>query len=435
MRGSRTATSEYPYITPLHSRISSASATHRYPANLNPLPSTLRPPCPARERLMSWKPATRRIFRDTTGRTIDLPDEFVERVQQVLLHGYAESTLETYASGLLSYHVFCDSRNIPEDQRAPCSSDLVSSWIATLAGNYAGTSIKNYVHGVRAWHIIHGVNWKIDKASFDTMISGAERLQPKHSHKKKRQPFTMDYITKILGDFDQTDPLDTACGGCLTTSFFCAARVGELTVPTLKDFDQQKHVTKEQIRRATDRNGFETTVIHVPSTKSSPVQGEDLYFSKQLGVADPDTWLRNHLSLNKPEATEHLFTYSHTASNRTTRRPLTKSAFMQRIHKAARKLGLPVLQGHGIRIGATLEYLLRGVPFDAVRVIGRWKSDAFLLYLRKHAEIMAPYMQPDIHQEFLRYTMPPVRCKCTPSTLGIHGAGCVAHSYPYGNRS
>ncbi|KAJ3818384.1 hypothetical protein F5880DRAFT_1463307, partial [Lentinula raphanica] len=79
------------------------------------------------------------------------------------------------------------------------------------------------------------------------------------------------------------------------------------------------------------------------------------------------------------------------------RRALTKSAFIQRIHRAARNKGLPLLQGHGIRIGATLEYLLRGVPFDAVRVIGRWQSDAFLLYLRKHAEIMAPYLQPELH--------------------------------------
>ncbi|KAJ7223915.1 hypothetical protein C8J57DRAFT_955046, partial [Mycena rebaudengoi] len=57
------------------------------------------------------------------------------------------------------------------------------------------------------------------------------------------------------------------------------------------------------------------------------------------------------------------------------------------------------IQGHGIRIGASLLYLLRGVPFDVVKTLGRWASDAFLLYLRKHAQIMAPYIQanPGIH--------------------------------------
>ncbi|KZT18308.1 hypothetical protein NEOLEDRAFT_1030631, partial [Neolentinus lepideus HHB14362 ss-1] len=92
-------------------------------------------------------------------------------------------------------------------------------------------------------------------------------------------------------------------------------------------------------------------------------------------------------------------------------RPLTKTAFIQRLSKAARAAGIDPLQGHGIRIGATLEYLLRGVPFDVVKVKGRWASDAFILYLRKHAQILAPYMQavPEVHEHFVRYTMPPVR--------------------------
>ncbi|KAF5374416.1 hypothetical protein D9757_011845 [Collybiopsis confluens] len=330
--------------------------------------------------------------------------------------GYAESTRETYASGLLAFHVFCDTQNIPEDQRAPCGRDLLYAWMATMAGSYAGTSIKNYVHGVRAWHIIHGIEWELDQATFDTMIHGAERLRPAQSRLKKRQPYTVDYITQILMDLDRTNPFDVACGACLTTAFYCVARLGELTVPTLKDFSPNKHVTTQSIREDTDRNGLRTTVIHVPCTKASQTQGEDIYFSKQLGTTDPDEWLKLQLTTNKPATTEHLFTYSQRGS---TRKPLTKHAFIQRIHKAAKNKGLPALQGHGIRIGATLEYLLRGVPFDVVRAMGRWQSDAFLLYLRKHAVIMAPYMQPELHHNTIRYTMPPVRCECSPTARGI----------------
>ncbi|KAF9011022.1 hypothetical protein BDZ89DRAFT_909974, partial [Hymenopellis radicata] len=73
--------------------------------------------------------------------------------------------------------------------------------------------------------------------------------------------------------------------------------------------------------------------------------------------------------------------------------PLTKPAFLARIAAAAKAADLQPLQGHGIRIGSTLEYLLRGLAFEVVKTLGRWKSDAFLVYLRKHAEIMAPYMQ------------------------------------------
>ena len=70
-----------------------------------------------------------------------------------------------------------------------------------------------------------------------------------------------------------------------------------------------------------------------------------------------------------------------------------------------------MLLGHGIRIGSVLEYLLCGVPFDVVKAIGRWASDAFRLYLRKHAQILALYMQADpaLHGRFARHSVPPVR--------------------------
>lgn len=66
------------------------------------------------------------------------------------------------------------------------------------------------------------------------------------------------------------------------------------------------------------------------------------------------------------------------------------------------------LQGHGLRIGRTLEYLLRGISFEAVKVIGRWQSDAFLRYLQKHSQILARYLQatPDILQAVVQITGP-----------------------------
>ena len=90
---------------------------------------------------------------------------------------------------------------------------------------------------------------------------------------------------------------------------------------------------------------------------------------------------------------------------------MTRSIFLTRVGKIASECGLPKLPGHGICIGSTLEYLLRGVPFDVVKAKGRWQSEAFKGYLRKHAQIMAPYMQaePKTYETFVRYAMPPVR--------------------------
>ena len=70
-------------------------------------------------------------------------------------------------------------------------------------------------------------------------------------------------------------------------------------------------------------------------------------------------------------------------------------------------LGEDSLKGHGIRIGGTLEFLLRGMPFDVMKSLGRWTSEAFTLYLRQHVTIIAPYIQNHpVLEEFTRYTMP-----------------------------
>lgn len=83
----------------------------------------------------------------------------------------------------------------------------------------------------------------------------------------------------------------------------------------------------------------------------------------------------------------------------------------ERIKSITSANNLPSFEGHGLRIGGTLEYLLRGIPFDVVQSMGRWKSDAFQLYLREHAQILAPYLQsnPVLNTEFVRISMPPPR--------------------------
>jgi hypothetical protein len=72
---------------------------------------------------------------------------------------------------------------------------------------------------------------------------------------------------------------------------------------------------------------------------------------------------------------------------------------------------MPDLKGHSLRISGTLFYLLKGVPFDVVKTMGRWLSESFILYLRHHAIVLAPFLQqhPGVLDNLRRYILPPVR--------------------------
>ncbi|TFK27904.1 hypothetical protein FA15DRAFT_119811 [Coprinopsis marcescibilis] len=68
-------------------------------------------------------------------------------------------------------------------------------------------------------------------------------------------------------------------------------------------------------------------------------------------------------------------------------RALTRNKFLEVINELARVGGMEASKGHSILIGATLEYL------------------------RKHAQILAPYMQahPAQNEEFIHIVMPGVQ--------------------------
>lgn len=393
--------SEHPVLTP---------TPQNYRPSLTPHPSHLRPHCLARERLRLWTPAgnsTRQLAATAeTPNSHEVSDEQLDRILDVMGSAWAQSTKETYGAGLLVFHVYCDINHIEEDKRCPVSPNLLLEFLSSCAGAYSGSAIANFAAGIKAWHLLHGRKWLVQPDELKTTLGGATILAPSTTKRPKRQPFTPEFITAIRNHLDLNKPLDAAVFACMTTTFYCIARLGEFTVRTVKIFDAKKHISRAGMVESTDRNGLPVTSFALPSTKSSQVAGEVAYWAAQDGPSDPKTAMANHIRINAAKPEDHLFAWKHEKGLR----PLSKSEFTKRVSLAASAAGLPDLKGHGLRIGGTLEYLLRGVPFDVVKTMGRWSGEAFTLYLRDHAKIIAPYIQSSPALEpFTRYTMPPVR--------------------------
>jgi hypothetical protein len=244
------------------------------------------------------------------------------------------------------------------------------------------------------------------------LLKGARKSTPEALKIPKRLPLLVEDIVATHAHFNQALPLDAAVFACLTTTFFTAARLGEFTVKNLTGFRGDTHIKVTDVQHdVEDRGGNKVTTFHIPHTKIVPRDsdkgGETVFWARQEGLADPQAALANHLQVNQPPQLEHLFAYKHNGAYR----PLTKTIFLNCLKKALRDAGRPIKQGHSIRIGATLEYLLRGIPFEAMKGIGRWSSDSFSRYLRKHAQILAPYVQahPELHQRLSHEQMAVIR--------------------------
>ena len=166
--------------------------TNHIQPHLTPILSTLRPHCLARDRLHLWKPSFSRRAQDESGRPIRmLSEQDLSRVFEVMAGSWADSTREAYGSGLLVYHVFCDTRTIPEVQHAPASSVLIAAFIASLARSHSGSAISNYLYGIRAWHTLHGARWHLNDTEMAAVLKGADKMAPASSKRKKQRPYTI----------------------------------------------------------------------------------------------------------------------------------------------------------------------------------------------------------------------------------------------------
>ncbi|KAG2127906.1 uncharacterized protein EDB93DRAFT_1256828 [Suillus bovinus] len=356
-------------------------------------------------RLQLWRPLQGRVPYDHSGAHIPLSEGDLNRILTVIGHLLASGTKETYGLGLLVFHVFCDVQGIPEEQRGPASSLLILAFIASCAGMYSGKTLDNYYYGVRAWHLLHSLVWLADPAQVASALEGGARFAPAKSTRPKCCPFTVATLRAICSTMDLSAPLDAAVYGCLVTSFFCLTRLGEFTSHSLTSFNSALHVKPSDICFDEDCHGLKVTVLHLPQTKMSTM-GEDVYFAPQSGDVDPHHALSNHLFVNTPSPSAALFSWHHQKGLC----PLTHSAFLNCLDRAATQLGMESLTRHRLHIGGTLEYLLRRVPFETVKSIGRWKGDAFVGYLHQHAIIMAPYLQESpVLEPFTCYALPAVR--------------------------
>lgn len=286
-------------------------------------------------------------------------------------------------------------------------------FIAALSGGYAGDTISNYVAGVRAWHILHGLPWNVDPAPYNAALKSARSFEPATSRRARRPPCLPDHLKLLRAELKLEDPLHAAVWACATSLFYGMARSGELTVPNLSSFDPTLHPDISCVKYHQTRHGFQVTVIHIPSTKMSKKEGrkdgEDICWAAQADDTDPEAALSNHIKTNAPAPGEHLFSYT----DKKGRRPLSKLKLMNTVNDALKKHGVSLF-GHSFRIGGTLEFLLRGVSFELVKSKGRWAGDSFRKYLRKNGETMAPYIQaqPSVHTQFAQWQFlptPPAR--------------------------
>lgn len=160
------------------------------------------------------------------------------------------------------------------------------------------------------------------------------------------------------------------------TTFFSFCRLGEIVMEREDGYDPCSHLSYRDV--ATDSPKRPTIIsLLLRRTKTDPIrQGVKVVIGRTGDDLCPVAALLQYLSL-RGSRQGPLFI-------RADGNPLTKAKFVSAVRSAMMEAKLPASDytGHSFRIGAATTAAAAGLDDSIIQTLGRWKSSAYLLYVK-----------------------------------------------------
>ena len=292
---------------------------------------------------------------------------------------FAESTKKCYATHLRVYTRFC---NLIGCAPTPLSTVNLCRYIAFLGRTKKYNTVSQYLNIVRILHLEHGLkNPLADNFISNCVLKGLKRKLGDFRRQKK--PITIALLFHIKSKLDFANLFDICFWAGVLTCFFGLLRISNICLGVGA---KNSHCLRRKDFKVTSKG----CVLNVHSSKT--IQYSDRVFQVALPFMRdsplcPTTALVNFISRAGTLAeTRELFSYSINGS--ATR--LTQVSFRARLKQCLpSSLGGDDYNTHSLRRGGCSYLLSCGVPLEAIKAIGDWKSLAVF-----------DYLQPDLDFKF-----------------------------------
>lgn len=365
-------------------------------------PSPLRPDCPADQRIFIWKGV------NTPPESV-INDSVIQHLAvQASRASLQESTTSSYGAGLRKFHLFCDIFSIPEKDRLPASFALLHSFVLWAAASpdpsdpvfangtlFEPVSVKvalGYLAAIRAWHIVQGWPPPLSETDFQRIefsARGLDKVQGGSRRKPPRPPITLNMLSALKTSLDLNDPFDACIWAAVTCAFWGLMRFGEITVKSRQAFSTSKHLKRKDAYRGHDLVGKVYVRLDLPSAKTAkPGETQHIYLTEQ-GNWCPIAALENLARVVPASESDPLFSWRDRSG---AIRPLVRSAALARINAILKAWGWGTAYGHSFRIGGASFLLAQKVNPEIVRLLGRWKSLAYEVYIRAFEQVVSRHV-------------------------------------------
>ena len=272
----------------------------------------------------------------------------------------------------------------------PASEGTLIYFASFLARSVKHATIRNYLAAVRNMHIANGYHDPLrGKLVLQKVLRGILRCQG--DTRALRQPVSPQLLLAIkpllrswLCEHDFL-----MIWAAFTLAYFGFLRCSEFTCPSVGHFSPHFHLARDDI-------GFHPSFRHprymrvvIKASKTDTFrQGSVLTIARSSRELCAVQAMHAYIGTTRP--TGPLFVFR-------SGRFLTRTSVANLLRDAARAAGLPYksLKGHSFRIGAASAAAAAGLPDWLIKVLGRWSSDCYQLYIRTPQNVLlsvAPQM-------------------------------------------
>ena len=304
-------------------------------------------------------------------------------VQSHFVRGIAASTAKSYSSARNRYLTFCQQYDIPP---FPVSERSTCLFVAFLAHQgLKHQSIAVYLAGLRHFQIAAGLDPTLRSAwpRLQYVLRGIKRSSDL-SPLRVRLPITTSILLRLKEVWDRAPASDrykakllwAAC--CL--GYFGFMRAGEFTLVDTKepaairvaDVAVDSHTSPSMVR-----------VLLRRSKTDLAGKGVHIFLGKTDLLLCPVAAILHYLAI-RPSGEGPLFVLENGS-------PLTRERFVREVKAAlsVAQISHQGYSGHSFRIGAATAAAKAGVPSHIIKMLGRWSSDTYMLYIHTPRETLA----------------------------------------------
>ena len=308
------------------------------------------------------------------------------QAQQFLTLGLASATRATYSAGWRKFRSFCTETHTTS---MPASEHTLLLFATSMAASHISHgTIKVYLSAVRHMHVMSGLHEHFSQQltpRLQLTLIGIKRNQAAMSPPRTRLPITLQLLHNIKCLLSQQpscyDNIMLWAMCCL--AFFGFLRVSEFTVPTQGDYDESTHLSLKDIS-IDSRSNPRLIKVHIKQSKTDPFrQGVGIYLGATDSPICPVSGILPYLAVRGTQPGPLFITNDG--------KYLTRLSFSKRINVLLESLQVDtsLYNTHSFRIGAATTAAQAHIPEAHIKMLGRWRSDAYHRYIKTPPQELA----------------------------------------------